>query len=139
MTNTVKQSAGRAAAIAGEKLKETTDTARAGLATARTKVGAGVDGYPVAALVGGLALGAALGALLPRTRKEEEMLGPIGETISDRARSAVTAARDAGQAKLDELGLSTDAAGKQVGKLIESVALVAESAGTAAVEAIRPL
>lgn len=119
------------------KLHETTETARAGLATAKAKVGEGVDGYPVAALLGGLAVGAALGALLPRTRKEADLLGPIGNTVNERARSAINAARDAGQGKLDELGLSTDAAGKQVGKLIGSVAEVAEVAGTAAVDAIR--
>jgi hypothetical protein len=124
------------AAITG-KLQETADTARAGLATAKARVGEGVDGYPVVALLGGLAVGAALGALLPRTRKESDLLGPIGNTVNERARSAITAARDAGQGKLDELGLSTDAAGKQVGKLIESVAEVAEVAGTAAVDAIR--
>jgi hypothetical protein len=120
-----------------EKLQETAETARAGLATAKAKVGEGVDGYPVAALLGGLAVGVALGALLPRTRKEADLLGPIGSTVNDRARSAINAARDAGQGKLDELGLSTNAAGKQVGKLIESVAEVAEVAGSAAVDAIR--
>lgn len=138
MKTTVKEGAGRAVAVAGDKLHETADAARAGLATAKAKVGEGVSGYPVAALIGGLAVGAALGALLPRTKAEEDYLGPIGGTITDRARAAATAARDAGQSKLDELGLSTDAAGKQVGKLIEAVAEVAETAGTAAVEAIRP-
>lgn len=137
MTTNVRESAERAATIASEKLHETAETARAGLVKAKAKVGEGVDGFPVAALIGGVALGAVLGALLPRTRKEAELFGPIGETINDRAKSAAGAARDAGQAKLDELGLSTDAAGKQVGKLIESVAQVAEIAGTAAVEAIR--
>ncbi|MDB5686381.1 MAG: hypothetical protein JWR77_970 [Rhizorhabdus sp.] len=136
MTN-VKDSAGRAAAIASEKLQETADAARAGLVTAKAKVSDGVGGYPVAAVLGGLAVGAVVGALLPGTKKEGELLGPIGGTITDRALSAVTAAREAGQTKLDELGLSTDAAGKQVGKLIESVAQVAEIAGTAVVDAIR--
>jgi len=96
-----------------------------------------VDTYPVAALVGGLAVGAVLGALLPTTRKEEELLGPLGETVSGRAREAVAAARDAGQAKLDEMGISRDAAGKQVGKLIETLAEVAETAGSAAADAVR--
>lgn len=138
MKTNVKQGAERAAALAGEKLHETADAARASLAVAKSKVGGSVEGYPVAALIGGLAVGAVLGALLPRTKKEEEYLGPIGGTITERARAAAVAAREAGQEKLDELGISTDAAGKQVGKLIESVAQVAERAGTAAVEAIRP-
>ena len=97
-----------------------------------------VDAFPVIALAGGLALGAVLGALLPRTRQEEELLGSVGGKINDKARNAALAARDAGQAKLDELGISTDAAGTQVGKLIDSIAQVAESASTAAVDAVRP-
>ena len=91
----------------------------------------------MAALVGGLAVGAVLGALLPRTRQEEELLVSIGGAINDRAKDAAQAAREAGKAKLDEFGLSTDAAGKQVGKLIDSIAKVAETAGTAAVDAVR--
>lgn len=101
------------------------------------KAADGIDAFPVAAMLGGLAVGAALGALLPRTRQEEELLGSLGGALNDRAKGAVDAARDAGQAKLDELGISKDAAGKQVGKLIDSIASVAESAGSAAVEAVR--
>lgn len=111
---------------------------RKGVARAASKKAAeSVDAFPVIALAGGLALGAVLGALLPRTRQEEELLGSIGGQINTKARDAAQAARDAGQAKLDELGISTDAAGKQVGKLIESIAQVAESAGSAAVDAVR--
>ena len=101
------------------------------------KASESIDAFPVAAVLGGLAVGAVIGALLPRTRQEEGLLGSIGGTLNDRARDAMNAARDAGQAKLDELGISKDAAGKQVGKLIESLATVAESAGTAAVDAVR--
>jgi hypothetical protein len=129
----IKQRAARAGDYASEKIKTGGEAARA----ARRKAAEGVESFPVAALVGGLALGAALGALLPRTRQEEELLGSIGGAINDRAKEAVDAARDAGQAKLGELGISTDAAGKQVGKLIDSLAQVAETAGTAAVDAVR--
>jgi hypothetical protein len=103
----------------------------------KTKAVDGVDSFPVVALAGGLAVGVLIGALLPRTRQEEELLGTLGGAINDRAKDAVFAARDAGQAKLEELGISQAAAGKQVGKLIESIAQVAESAGNAAVESVR--
>lgn len=117
-------------ASAGEKLRSSREAAT-------RKAAEGVEDFPVAALLGGLALGAVVGALLPRTRQEEQLLGSLGETLNERAKDAAIAARDAGQAKLDELGISSDAAGKQVGKLIESIAQVAESAGSAAVEAAR--
>jgi len=131
-TAAIKAQAARAGNYAGEKLRTGSEAARA----ASRKAADGVDSFPVAALVGGLALGVVLGAILPGTRQEEELLGSIGGKINERAKNAACAARDAGQAKLDELGISTDAAGKQVGKLIESVAQVAESAGTAAVDAV---
>jgi len=129
----IGQRANRAKDYAEEKLRSGGEAARA----AGRKAAGQVDTFPVAALVGGLAIGAAIGALLPRTRQEEDLLGPIGGAINDRAKDAVQAARQAGQAKLDELGISGDAAGKQVGRLIESIAQVAETAGSAAVEAVR--
>jgi ElaB/YqjD/DUF883 family membrane-anchored ribosome-binding protein len=129
----IKQRATQAKDYAGEKLKSGGEAARA----AGRKVADEVDAFPVAALIGGLAVGAVLGALLPRTRQEEELLGSIGGAINERAKEAVFAARDAGQAKLDELGISSDAAGKQVGRLIESLGQVAESAGSAAIDAVR--
>ncbi|ATE65300.1 hypothetical protein [Rhizorhabdus dicambivorans] len=129
----IKQRAAQAKDYAGEKLRSGGDAARA----AGRKVAGEVDAFPVAALVGGLAVGAVLGALLPRTRQEEQLLGSIGGAINERAKDAMLAARDAGQAKLDELGISSDAAGKQVGRLIDSLGQVAESAGSAAIDAVR--
>lgn len=122
-----------ARAFAEDKLRKGGDAARA----ASRKTAQQVDAFPVTALVCGLAIGAVLGALLPRTRQEEELLGTVGGAINDRARDAVNAARDAGQAKLEELGISDVAAGKQVGKLIDSFAQVVESAGSAAVGTVR--
>ena len=76
----------------------------------------------------------------PSVRAEQLYVSMTGDrfgAINDRAKDAAQAAREAGKAKLDEFGLSTDAAGKQVGKLIDSIAKVAETAGTAAVDAVR--
>lgn len=130
---TIKDKAGQGKQVIKQQAARASDAAR----MAGEKAAGGVESYPVAALVGGLAIGAVLGALLPRTQQEDELLGSLGGAINDRARNAVAAAREAGQAKLDELGISRDAAGKQVGKLIDSIAQVAESAGSAAVDAAR--
>jgi len=137
---TIKSKAEAATTGIKQRVAHAGDTIRSGRQVAKIagqKAVDGVESFPVAALVGGLAVGVALGTLLPRTRQEEDLLGPIGGAINERAKEAVDAARDAGQAKLDELGINTDAAGKQVGKLIDSLAQVAESAGTAAVDAVR--
>ena len=83
---------------------------RAGSAyeTAGRKTSQGIDSNPVAAVVGGLAIGAIVAALLPRTSREEELLGGVGRKINDSAREAARAAREAGKGQLDELGLSRD-------------------------------
>lgn len=129
----IKQRAARAGDFASEKIRKGSNAAR----TAGRKAAGGVESFPMAALIGGIAAGAAIGALLPRTRQEDELLGSIGGAINDRAKDAVSAARDAGQATLGELGISTDAAGKQVGKLIDSLTRAAASAGSAAVDKVR--
>ena len=76
--------------------------------TAGRRAGEGIDSNPVAAVVGGLAIGAIVAALLPRTRREDEMLGTVGRRLNDGAREAARAAREAGKSQLDELGLSRD-------------------------------
>jgi hypothetical protein len=83
---------------------------RAGSAyeSAGRRAGDSVDSYPVAALAGGLALGALVAALLPRTRREDELLGDVGRRINEGARDAAQAAKEAGRGQLDELGLSRE-------------------------------
>lgn len=133
----IKQRASRAKTVASEKIRTGREKLKVGSSVASRKAADKIESFPVAALIGGLAVGAVLGALLPRTRQEEELLGPLGGALNEKAMDAVSAARDAGQAKLDELGISSDAAGKQVGKLIDSMAQVAETAGSAAIDAVR--
>jgi hypothetical protein len=59
---------------------------------------------PLVALAGGLAVGAVIGALLPRTNRERELLSGVGERVADGARGAVETAREATVAKVAELG-----------------------------------
>ena len=92
------------------KASDLAASARDTASQARMKTADGVDANPIAALIGGLALGALAAAVLPRTRKEEELLGPVGAKINDRARTAAQSAMEAGQNKLDELGISKDSA-----------------------------
>jgi hypothetical protein len=69
----------------------------------------GIDEAPLIALAGGLAVGVLLAALLPRTDKEKELLGPLGERITGSAKNAVEAAKEAGRDKMSELNLTRDA------------------------------
>ena len=59
--------------------------------------------YPVGAVIGGLAVGALLGFLLPGTRREQDLLAPTGRKITDAARTAAQRGMDAGKEQIDEL------------------------------------
>jgi ElaB/YqjD/DUF883 family membrane-anchored ribosome-binding protein/uncharacterized protein YjbJ (UPF0337 family) len=82
---------------AGSAIGTVRDTA----STAATRTADGIDTAPMAAVIGGIALGALAGALLPRTAREEELLGPTGRRLTGKAKEAMTAARDASRAQLD--------------------------------------
>ena len=87
--------------------------------------------------MGGLAIGALVAAMLPGTAREGKLLGPLGKRLTDTAAGAAQAARDAGKAELDALGLNRDAARNQAGKLFEGVLKAMSTAGSAAVTAAK--
>lgn len=91
-----------------------------------------IEANPVAALIGGAALGALAGAFVPRTDREAQLLAPVGKRITDTARGAVDAARDTARNELDLLGLTRDAARGQMSKVLEGVVGALASAGAAA-------
>jgi len=98
---------------------------------------AAAEGNPIALLLGGLALGAAAGTLLPRSAKEKALLAPLGEKIAGAAEAALDAGREAGSKALADNDLSTDALREQVSKLVGQATQAAGAVGTAAVEAAR--
>jgi hypothetical protein len=105
--------------------------------SARRKAGGGIDEAPLLALAGGLAAGAVLAALIPASRKERELLRPVAGRIKDRAGDAVNAAKDAGQARLDELGLTPDRGTETLRTILEGAGDAAKVSAEAAVAAIR--
>jgi ElaB/YqjD/DUF883 family membrane-anchored ribosome-binding protein len=115
---------------ARDRASSAAETARERAARARQRTSQGVETNPMGALVGGLALGALIAAVLPKSRREEELLGNYGRRINDTAREAARAAKEAGKGKLDELGINQDAAKQKLGE-------VASKAGEAAREAAR--
>ena len=103
-----------------------TASERAGRAAERTSET--IDTNPMIALAGGLALGAVLAAFLPKTRKEEELLGGYGRKINETAREAARAAKEAGTGKLDELGYNRDNIKQKVDALRSDAAEIASAA-----------
>lgn len=122
---------------ARERTSDAYGTAREKASQAKRATADGIEGNPLAALIGGIAAGVLVGALLPRTKREEEALGPIANKLTEAARTAAAAARDAGKQTLDEMGVNREAARGQVEKLVDTAVKAASSAGTAAADSVR--
>jgi hypothetical protein len=105
--------------------------------SARRKAAGGIEDAPLLALAGGLAAGAVLAALLPASRKERELLGPVADRIKDKAGDAVSAAKEAGQARLDELGLTRDKGTETLRTILEGAGDAARASADAAVTRLR--
>ena len=97
----VRQSAADAYQAARERTASAYSSARQTAASAGRRTADGIDGNPMAAVVGGLALGAIVGALVPLSRGERKLFGSTGKRLNDTAREAMVAARDAGKQQLD--------------------------------------
>lgn len=111
------------------------ESAREAALDAAERTAQAIEGNPMSVLVGGLAIGAIAGALVPRTEREGELLRPVGARLKDGAMLAIRAARDAGLSELAAAGISRDAARQQVNKLIDAVTHAATRAGEAATSA----
>lgn len=94
-----------------------------------------IETNPLGVLVGGLAVGALVGAVLPRSAKEKELLAPLGKRVGATAAAALAAAKETGRSELDNLGLSKGAAKDQARGLLSNVAKAAGNAGKAALDA----
>ena len=122
---------------AREKTGHAYSSARDAASDVRERTAAGIEENPLAALIGGIALGVIAGAFIPRSQREIEALAPVGDRIRSAAGSAATAAKAAAFDKIAELGLSKDnlvAKGKTV---MSEAATAAQETGSAAAEAAR--
>jgi len=108
-----------------ERAIDAYDSARERAAEATAKAGDQIDQAPLIALVGGLAAGALIAALLPRSERETQLLAPVGGKITGGARSAIDAAKDAGRDKLSELNLTRDAGTSALETIIRGVSQAA--------------
>ncbi|THD35132.1 MAG: hypothetical protein E7773_11795 [Sphingomonas sp.] len=128
---TTKKPAGRmetaltsARGAANDALHETRKAAQ--------RVGKAAEANPLAVVVGGIAIGLAAGALLPRSKRETELLGPVGKRLTGAAAGAAEAAKEAAKAELGSLPLSKGAARAQVNKLLDQVGKAMSAGGDAA-------
>lgn len=113
------------------------DSARESVSGVGRRAGDAFEDAPLVALAGGIAAGALIAALLPRTRTEEQMFRPAGKRLTGTARAAAQAARDAGTARLQELGLTREAGMETIRSVIQGVGDAARTSTQAAVSTVR--
>jgi hypothetical protein len=96
--------------------------------TARERTAEGIESYPGGAILGGLALGALIAAVLPKTQRESEAFGQLGRRINDTAKEAARAAKEAGRSKLDEAGLNRETAQQKLSEIASTASQAARDA-----------
>lgn len=121
---------------ARERTSEYAERARMRASEARQRAAQGYEANPLTGALIGVAAGALIGLLLPRTRRENEMLGETRDRLADAARSAARAAADTAKRQLDEKGLNADTAKAKLAEVGQQAKDVARNAAkTAASEA----
>lgn len=111
--------------------------ARERVSGAGRRAGEALDEAPLIALAAGLAAGAAIAAILPRSRSEDRLLRPMTNRARETARTAVQAAKDAGQGRLDELGLTREKGSDALRSIFEGISDAARASGEAALGTVR--
>jgi len=92
---------------------------------------------PLLALAGGIAAGALIAALLPRTQTETRLVRPTARRVKESARAAVKAARDTGTQRLNEFGISREKGEETIRNLLGGLTDAARASADAAVDAVR--
>lgn len=134
---TLRERADDALDSARERAIAAYDSARDGAAAAGRKASDQLTEAPLAVLAGGIAAGAILAALLPVSRGEKQLLAPVTDSLRDKASAAVTAAKEAGTARLGELGLTRDAGGEAVRSIIDGATDALKTSARAAATKVR--
>jgi hypothetical protein len=138
---TAADSAKDSLATAKAKTTQSTAAARAKASEAyekgKGKTSDGIDKNPLAIVLGGLAIGAIVGALLPRTERETKVLGKAGKKLNKKARKMAEAAKTAGKDQVESLGLNGDALRLQFRDLVSKAALAVKAASQAATDAAK--
>jgi hypothetical protein len=92
---------------------------------------------PLLALAGGIAAGALIAALLPRTDTETRLIRPTARRVKDSARAAIDAARETSRKRFDELGFSREKGEETFQNFLQGLKDTARASADAAVDAVR--
>jgi len=112
-------------------------SARDRVSNAGRRAGETLEEAPLLVLAAGIAAGAAIAALLPRSRTEDRLLRPVTDRARETAKTAVRAAKDAGQSRLDELGLTRQKGSDAIRSILEGASDAAKASTQAALGTVR--
>jgi ElaB/YqjD/DUF883 family membrane-anchored ribosome-binding protein len=132
-----REKANEALTVGREKVRETAAATRERARAAAQKTGESLESNPLAAVAGGLAIGAVIAAMLPRTARENKLLGPVSRSVRATAKTATKVAGNVAKAELVGLGVSSETARKQVRTLAGKLGKAASTASAAAVKTVR--
>jgi hypothetical protein len=105
--------------------------------SARGRAAGTLGEAPLIALAGGIAAGALIAALLPRTQSEARLVRPTARRVRETAKAAFEAAKDTGSERLNELGLNREKGEETIRSLFQGVTDAARASGKAAYDAAR--
>ena len=97
----------------------------------------GLSEAPFIALAGGIAAGALIAALLPRTQSEARLVRPTARRVKDTARAAYKAARETGEQQLGDLGLTREKGEETIRSLFKGVTDAAKASAQSALDTAR--
>jgi ElaB/YqjD/DUF883 family membrane-anchored ribosome-binding protein len=127
VTDRVREKASSAYSAARERTGDAYGSARETASRATQRTAERIDTNPVAALIGGLALGGLVAWLLPKSERETQALGDVGTKITDTARQAAQTAIDAGKQQVNEI---KENAATKVGQAVMDAVSSATGTGT---------
>ena len=97
----------------------------------------GLSEAPFIALAGGIAAGALIAALLPKTRSEARLVRPTARRIKDSASAAYQAARETAEQQLNDRGLTREKGEETIRSLLKGVTDAAKASAQSALDTAR--
>ena len=92
---------------------------------------------PLIALAGGIAAGALIAALLPRTQAETRAVRPTARRVKATADAAYKAARETSKQRFEELGFTKEQGQEQLKSFLQGLKDTAKASTDAALDAAR--
>ena len=131
------ESARERAHDAANMARDAADRAREAAADASLWAKRQPDENPVSVVIVGIAIGAILGALLPRSSRENALLGSSRDDLKERARLGLQQVMDAATESFEGAGITTGNARSKFEALLDVAKNILSDAGTAAAQKLR--